>query len=43
MRARRGGTSFYTFTKSLYFPYKTLLASLIAVLRTGAGGRGPAA
>ena len=43
MRARRGGTSFYTFTKSLYYPYKTLLASLIAVLRTGAGERGPAA
>lgn len=37
MRPRRGGTSFYTFTKSLYYPYKTLLASLIAMLRSGAG------
>jgi hypothetical protein len=42
MRPRRGGTSFYTFGKSLYYPYKTLLASLIAMLRTGAGRGGSA-
>jgi len=34
MRPRRGGTSFYTFTRSAYYPYKTLLASLIALWRT---------
>jgi glycosyltransferase involved in cell wall biosynthesis len=34
MRPRRAGTSFYTFTRSAYYPYKTLLASLIAMWRT---------
>jgi glycosyltransferase involved in cell wall biosynthesis len=43
MRARRGGASFYTFAKSAYYPYKTLLASLIAMLRAGPreGGSAP--
>jgi len=40
MRARRGGASFYTFAKSAYYPYKTLLASLIAMLRAGPGDGG---
>lgn len=30
MRARRAGRSFYTLGKQLYYPYKNLLASLIA-------------
>lgn len=30
MRERRAGTSFYTLGKSLYYPYKNLLASLMA-------------
>jgi hypothetical protein len=30
MRERSGGKSFYTFGKSLYYPYKNLLASLMA-------------
>ena len=33
MRARAAGTSFYTLGKSLYYPYKNLLASLMALLR----------
>jgi hypothetical protein len=33
MRERRGGQSFYTLSKSLYYPYKNLLASLMAWLR----------
>jgi len=33
MRARTQGQSFYTWTKSLYYPYKTLLASLVLLLR----------
>ena len=33
MRAREFGTSFYTFGKSLYYPYKNLLASIIVTLR----------
>ncbi len=40
MRPRQAGTSFYTFTKSAYYPYKTLLASLIAMLRSGPGEGG---
>jgi hypothetical protein len=31
MRGRRAGRSFYTLTKSLYYPYKNLLASLMAM------------
>jgi glycosyltransferase involved in cell wall biosynthesis len=31
MRERRAGRSFYTLTKSLYYPYKNLLASLMAM------------
>jgi hypothetical protein len=30
MRDRRAGQSFYTLGKSLYYPYKNLLASLMA-------------
>jgi glycosyltransferase involved in cell wall biosynthesis len=30
MRERRAGTSFYTLGKSLYYPYKNLIASLMA-------------
>lgn len=33
MRQRTHGTSFYTLGKSLYYPYKNLLASLMALLR----------
>lgn len=33
MRERRAGRSFYTLGKSLYYPYKNLLASLMAVIR----------
>ncbi|MBI1798838.1 MAG: glycosyltransferase family 2 protein [Candidatus Eisenbacteria bacterium] len=33
MRERRAGRSFYTLGKSLYYPYKNLLASLMAMLR----------
>jgi glycosyltransferase involved in cell wall biosynthesis len=32
MRPRTSGRSFYTWTKSLYYPYKTLLASLVLLL-----------
>ena len=34
MRQRRAGRSFYTFTRTLYYPYKTFLASLIACVRS---------
>jgi hypothetical protein len=34
MREREAGRSFYTLGKSLYYPYKNLLASLMALLRT---------
>ena len=33
MRERVAGRSFYTLSKSLYYPYKNLLASLMAVIR----------
>lgn len=33
MRERRAGRSFYTLGKSLYYPYKNLLASLMALLK----------
>lgn len=33
MRERKAGQSFYTFGKSLYYPYKNLLASLMAWLQ----------
>jgi len=33
MRERRAGRSFYTFSRSLYYPYKNLLASLMAMLQ----------
>jgi len=33
MRPRAAGTSFYTFTRKAYYPYKTLLASLLACWR----------
>lgn len=33
MRAREAGQSFYTLGKSLYYPYKNLLASLIVLLK----------
>ncbi len=33
MRPRLHGQSFYTWTRSLYYPYKTLLASLVLLLR----------
>ena len=39
MRARQFGVSFYTFGKSLYYPYKNLLASLIVVLQARPQGR----
>jgi glycosyltransferase involved in cell wall biosynthesis len=32
MRSREAGRSFYTLTKSLYYPYKCLVASIMAVL-----------
>jgi hypothetical protein len=34
MRERQRGQSFYTLGKSLYYPYKNLLASLMAWLRS---------
>ena len=33
MRERQAGQSFYTFGKQLYYPYKNLLASLMALIR----------
>jgi hypothetical protein len=30
MRGRKAGRSFYTLGKTLYYPYKNLLASLMA-------------
>ena len=33
MRERRAGQSFYTLGKQLYYPYKNLLASLMALIR----------
>lgn len=33
MRERRAGKSFYTLAKSLYYPYKNLLASVMAMLQ----------
>ena len=33
MRERQAGTSFYTLGKSLYYPYKNLVASLMAWLQ----------
>jgi len=33
MRERQAGTSFYTLGKQLYYPYKNLLASLMALIR----------
>jgi hypothetical protein len=33
MHAREAGRSFYTLGKKLYYPYKNLLASLMALLR----------
>jgi hypothetical protein len=33
MRERRAGRSFYTLGRSLYYPYKNLLASLMALLQ----------
>ena len=33
MRERQAGRSFYTFSRSLYYPYKNLLASLMAMLQ----------
>ena len=33
MREREAGRSFYTLSKSLYYPYKNMLASLMAWLR----------
>ncbi len=33
MRAREAGTSFYTLGKSLYYPYKNMLASLMVLLK----------
>jgi glycosyltransferase involved in cell wall biosynthesis len=33
MRPRLSGQSFYTWTRSLYYPYKTLVASLVLLLR----------
>ncbi len=33
MRAREAGQSFYTWTRSLYYPYKCLLASVMVLLR----------
>lgn len=39
MRTRRAGVSFYNFTRTVYYPYKTLLASLIACLRSARRGK----
>jgi len=39
MGERRAGRSFYTLGKSLYYPYKNLLASLMAWLQRPRGGR----
>ena len=36
MREREAGRSFYTLGKSLYYPYKNMLASLMALLRRSA-------
>ena len=33
MRDRKAGESFYTLGKQLYYPYKNLLASLMALIR----------
>jgi hypothetical protein len=33
MRERRAGKSFYTLGKSLYYPYKNLLASVMAMFQ----------
>jgi len=33
MRERQAGTSFYTLGKQLYYPYKNLIASLMALIR----------
>jgi hypothetical protein len=33
MRERKAGQSFYTLGKQLYYPYKNLLASLMALIR----------
>jgi len=33
MRAREAGRSFYTLSKSLYYPYKNMLASLMVLLK----------
>jgi len=33
MRERHAGVSFYTLGKSLYYPYKNLLSSLMALLQ----------
>ena len=38
MRDREAGRSFYTLGKSLYYPYKNMLASLMAMLRAGNDG-----
>ena len=38
MRERSAGQSFYTLGKSLYYPYKNLLASLMVLLRRRDGG-----
>lgn len=37
MRARERGESFFTVGKSLYYPYKNLLASLVMAMRPGRG------
>lgn len=39
MREREAGRSFYTVGKSLYYPYKNMLASLMAMLRAHDGER----
>jgi hypothetical protein len=36
MRERIAGTSFYTLGKQLYYPYKNLLASLMAFIQRSA-------
>jgi hypothetical protein len=38
MREREAGRSFYTLGKSLYYPYKNMLASLMALLRAPSDG-----
>ena len=38
MREREAGRSFYTLGKSLYYPYKNMLASLMALLRAPGDG-----